>query len=120
LKYVDPKPKPIRLIGFVLALVTAGGQLLPQRLKSKKIGVAKIDARAVGLAVRHDTILYRHPDLPEGFVCTRDRERFRDLQKRAFRSAWRLMRDYKKLKKAYRGAYSSMVSDAAWKDRFNA
>ena len=120
LKYVDPKPKPVRLIGFVLALLTSGGQWLPQRLKSKKIGVAKIDARAVGLSVRHDTILYRHPELPEGFVCTRDRERFRNLQRRAFRSAWRLMRDYKKLKKAYRSAYSDMVSNDAWTKRFNA
>lgn len=118
LKYVDPKPKPVRLIGFVLALLTSGGQWLPQRFKSKKIGVAKIDARAVGLAVRHDTILYRHPAMPEGFLCTRDRERFRDLQKRAFRSAWRLMRDYKKLKKAYRKAYPTMVSDESWKQRF--
>lgn len=118
LKYVDPKPKPVRLVGFVLALLTSGGQWLPQRLKSKKVGVAKIDARAVGLAVRHDTILYRHPELPEGFVCTRDRERFRNLQRRAFRSAWRLMRDYKKLKKAYRAAYPDMVSDQAWIARF--
>jgi galactofuranosylgalactofuranosylrhamnosyl-N-acetylglucosaminyl-diphospho-decaprenol beta-1,5/1,6-galactofuranosyltransferase len=118
LGYVEPKPKPIRLVGFVLALLTSGGQWLPQPLKSKKIGVAKIDARAVGLAVRHDTILYRHPDIPEGFVCSRDRERFRDLQKRAFRSAWRLMRDYSKLKKLYRHAYPEMVSDAAWKQRF--
>jgi GT2 family glycosyltransferase len=118
LGYLEPKPKPVRLVGFVLALLTSGGQWLPQLFKSKKIGVAKIDARAVGLAVRHDTILYRHPELPEGFVCTRDRERFRDLQKRAFASAWRLMRDYKKLKKAYRNAYPTMVSDAAWKKRF--
>jgi hypothetical protein len=81
------------------------------------MGVAQIDVRAVGLAIRHDEILYRHPRFEEGFVCKRDRERFIRIRREVFRTSWQLVRSYNSLKKAYRAKYPEMVSTEAWKAR---
>ncbi len=120
LGFSPPRPKIIRLAGFLLAAPTLGGSLIPSFLRARRMGVAQIDVRAVGLAIRHDDILYRHPRLPEGYICSRDRERFKQLQKRVFRSAWVLMRRYRQLKKDYRAMYPQLVSDGAWRERFGA
>ena len=120
LGFSPPRPKIIRLAGFLLAAPTLGGSLIPKFFRARRMGVAQIDVRAVGLAIRHDDILYRHPRLPEGYICSRDRERFKQLQKRVFRSAWVLMRSYRRLKKNYRAMYPHLVSDGAWQERFGA
>ena len=120
LGFSPPRPKVVRLAGFLLAAPTLGGSLIPKFFRARRIGVAQIDVRAVGLAIRHDEILYRHPRLPEGYICRRDRERFKQLQKRVFRSAWVLMRSYRRLKKNYRAMYPQLVSDGAWRERFGA
>ncbi len=120
LGFSPPRPKIIRLAGFLLAAPTLGGSLIPKFFRARRMGVAQIDVRAVGLAIRHDDILYRHPRLPEGYICSRDRERFKQLQKRVFRSAWVLMRSYRRLKKSYRAMYPHLVSDGAWQERFGA
>lgn len=112
------RPKIVRLVGFLIAAPLLGGALIPRFLRSRRIGVAPIDVRAVGLALRHDEILYRHPRLPEGFVCRRDRVRFKKLQRRVFAVGWRLIRTYGSLKRAYREAYPQLVSDEAWRERF--
>jgi len=112
------RPKVVRLVGFLLAAPLLGGALIPRFLRSRRTGVAPIDVRAVGLALRHDEVLYRHPRLPEGFVCRRDRKRFKALQRRVFSTSWRLVRTYGSLKRAYREAYPSLVSDEAWRRRF--
>ena len=91
---------------------------MPSFMRTQKIGVAQIDLRAVGLAIRHDRILYRHPRFDEGFICERDPERFARIQKEVFATTWQLLRTYKSLKKAYREKYPEMVSDAAWQQRF--
>ena len=87
-------------------------------MRSKQIGVAQIDVRAVGLAIRHDRILYRHPRFDEGFVCERDYKRFLSIQREVFRCTVQLVRTYKRLKAAYRAQYLELVSDHAWKERF--
>ena len=61
---------------MALSVPLVGGFVLPKWLRRRGIRTAPIDSRAVGLAVRYDTILYRHDRLPEGFVCRRDRARF--------------------------------------------
>jgi GT2 family glycosyltransferase len=114
-----PLPKPVRLIGFILAVPFLGGFLLPAGLRSKALRTAPIDSRAVGLALRHDRILYRHDRLPEGFVCTRDRARFVALWRDVFSVVGQLARSYGRLKREYRAAYPSLVSDAAWQRRFD-
>ena len=114
-----PLPKPVRLIGFILAVPFLGGFLLPAGLRSKALRTAPIDSRAVGLALRHDRILYRHDRLPEGFVCTRDRARFVALWRDVFSVIGQLARSYGRLKREYRAAYPSLVSDAAWQRRFD-
>jgi hypothetical protein len=114
-----PLPKPVRLIGFILAVPFLGGFLLPAGLRSKALRTAPIDSRAVGLALRHDRILYRHDRLPEGFVCTRDRARFVALWRDVFSVVGQLARSYRRLKREYRAAYPSLVSDAAWQRRFD-
>lgn len=114
-----PLPKPIRLIGFVLSLPLVGGFVLPKRVRSAALRTAPIDSRAVGLALRHEQILYRHDRLPEGFVCTRDRQRFVALWRDVFSVIGQLARSYGRLKREYREAYASLVSDAAWQQRFD-
>jgi hypothetical protein len=91
---------------------------MPKALKSDRVGVAQIDVRAVGLAIRHDRILYRHPRFEEGFICERDYKRFIAVQREVFRSAFKIARSYKKLKRQYREHYEEMVSTESWKKRF--
>lgn len=114
-----PLPKPIRLIGFVASLFLLGGFVLPARWRSGRVRTAPIDSRAVGLAVRHDTILYRHDRLPEGFVCRRDGRRFRRQWREVFATLWQLARRYRRLKREYVAAYASLVGDEAWQHRFD-
>lgn len=111
--------KPVRLVGFVLALLLRGGSLIPRRLRSSSPGVVPIDVRAVGVALRHDTIVYRHPRIDEGYLCHRDRERFRRLEREVFAVTWRLFRTYKSLRTRYRDAYPRMVSDESWEKLFS-
>lgn len=114
-----PRPKPLRLIGWALSVPLVGGFVLPARLRRTGIRTAPIDSRAVGLAVRYDTILYRHDRLAEGFVCRRDRERFFRLLGEVTRVVVDLARSYRRLKREYRDAYPQLVSDAAWRERFS-
>jgi hypothetical protein len=88
-------------------------------LRRPGIRTAPIDSRAVGLAVRYDTILYRHDRLPEGFVCRRDKERFFRLLGEVARVVVDLARSYRRLKREYRAAYPQLVSDEAWRERFS-
>lgn len=118
LGFSPPRPKWMRLGGYLISPFIAAGSWLPRGLRSKNIGVAQIDVRAVGLAIRHDKILYRHPRFDEGFICERDHKRFLRIQREVFSTTWQLLRTYKKLKKQYREQYPTMVSDAAWKARF--
>lgn len=117
LGFTPPRSKAFRLWGFMLAPFTGAGHWVPSFLRSRKMGVAQIDVRAVGLAIRHDAILYRHPRFDEGFVCERDRKRFIRIRREVFRTTWQLVRNYNSLKKAYRDAYPAMVSTEAWKKR---
>jgi GT2 family glycosyltransferase len=119
LGFTPPKAKVVRLGGFVLSSLIGSGRIVPKFLKSKSIGVAQIDVRAVGLAIRHDKILYRHPRFEEGFLCERDVKRFVRVQREVFRTSWQLLRTYKKLKRDYRASYPELVSDVAWKARCN-
>lgn len=114
-----PLPKPVRLIGFVLSVPLLGGFLIPARLRSTSLRTAPIDSRAVGLALRHERVLYRHDRLPEGFVCTRDRARFVALWRDVFAVLAELARSYRRLKREYRAAYPALVSDEAWQSRFD-
>ena len=114
-----PLPKPVRLIGFVLSLPLVGGFLLPRSVRSRELRTAPIDSRAVGLALRHEQILYRHDRLPEGFVCARDGARFRTLWRDVFGVLAELARNYGRLKREYRTAYPALVSDEAWQRRFD-
>ncbi|MFM8948118.1 MAG: glycosyltransferase, partial [Acidimicrobiaceae bacterium] len=75
-KITRPRIKPIRLIGFALAVPLVGGYILPKALRRDVLKTAPIDSRAVGLATRYNRILYRHDRLPEGFVVERDSRRF--------------------------------------------
>ncbi len=117
LGFTPPKSKPVRLGGFLLSPLLGGGHWIPRALRSRNVGVAQIDVRAVGLAIRHDKILYRHPRFEEGYVCERDTKRFRTVQREVFATTWQLLRSYKKLKKAYREKYPDLVSTESWKAR---
>ena len=118
LGFTAPRPKIIRLGGFLLSPLTGAGRWIPKLLRSNDIGVAQIDVRAVGLAIRHDKILYRHPRFDEGFICERDYKRFMAIQRDVFRYSLRIARTYKRLKREYRDSYITMVSDASWNARF--
>ena len=118
LGFTPPGSKAKRLIGFILSPLIGGGMWLPGAWRSKRIGVAQIDVRAVGLAIRHDRILYRHPRFDEGYICERDSKRFRAVQREVFRTTWQLARTYNKLKRDYRAQYPDLVSTESWKKRF--
>jgi GT2 family glycosyltransferase len=118
LGFTPPRSKLFRLWGFMLAPFTGAGQWVPSFLRAKRAGVAQIDVRAVGLAIRHDEILYRHPRFDEGFVCQRDRQRFLAIRRDVFRTTWQLVRTYNSLKKSYRAKYPDLVSTESWKKRF--
>jgi galactofuranosylgalactofuranosylrhamnosyl-N-acetylglucosaminyl-diphospho-decaprenol beta-1,5/1,6-galactofuranosyltransferase len=118
LGFSPPRPKWIRLGGYLMSPFIGAGSWLPKFIRSDNVGVAQIDVRAVGLAIRHDKILYRHPRFEEGFICERDYKRFRKIQREVFVTTMQLLRNYGKLKKQYRAQYPDLVSDAAWQKRF--
>jgi GT2 family glycosyltransferase len=119
LGFTAPRPKIIRLGGYLLTPFLGAGRYLPPFLRSESVGVAQIDVRAVGLAIRHEQILYRHPRFDEGFVCRRDYARFRRIRREVFLTTFALMRTYRRLKREYRSAYPTMVGDAYWRDQFS-
>jgi len=113
-------PKPVRLVGFVVAVLLVGGYVLPPWLRRKDVPVARIDARAVGLSTFRNQILYRHDRASEGYLVRRDGRRFARLAIEIAREVVRVARTYGALKRRYREAYARMVSDEAWDERFAA
>ena len=114
-----PRVKPIRLIGFALAVPLVGGYILPKALRRDVLKTAPIDSRAVGLATRYNRILYRHDRLPEGFVVERDARRFFALLREVCVVTKDIALNYRRLKREYRDAYPMLVSDESWQKRFN-
>lgn len=115
-----PRHKVLRVFGFVFALITLGGALVPSRLRLGGYGVAPIDARAVGVATLRNRVLYRHDRLHEGYAVERDNKRFFALLRETSAAVVAIARNYKRLKREYRAAYPAMVSTEAWEARFSA
>ena len=118
-KITKPRIKPIRLIGFALAVPLVGGYILPKALRRDVLRTAPIDSRAVGLATRYNRILYRHDRLPEGFVVERDSRRFFLLLREVCVVTKEIALNYSRLKHEYRDAYPTLVSDESWQKKFN-
>ena len=118
-KITKPRIKPIRLIGFALAVPLVGGYILPKALRRDVLKTAPIDSRAVGLATRYNRILYRHDRLPEGFVVERDSRRFFRLLREVCVVTKDIALNYRRLKREYRDAYPMLVSDESWQKRFS-
>ena len=118
-KITKPRIKPIRLIGFALAVPLVGGYILPKALRRDVLRTAPIDSRAVGLATRYNRILYRHDRLPEGFVVERDSRRFFSLLREVCVVTKEIALNYSRLKCEYRDAYPTLVSDESWQKKFN-
>ncbi len=113
-----PRPKAIRLIGFALAIPLVGGYILPKMMRRDVLKTAPIDSRAVGLATRYNRILYRHDRLPEGFLVERDSRRFFSLLREVCVVTKDIALNYRRLKREYKAAYPTLVSDASWHARF--
>ena len=113
-----PRPKIIRLVGFALAIPLVGGYILPKVLRRDVLKTAPIDSRAVGLATRYNRILYRHDRLPEGFLVERDSKRFFKLLREVCVVTKDIALNYRRLKREYKAAYPTLVSDASWHARF--
>ena len=113
-----PRPKAIRLIGFALAIPLVGGYILPKIMRRDVLKTAPIDSRAVGLATRYNRILYRHDRLPEGFLVERDSRRFFSLLREVCVVTKDIALNYRRLKREYKAAYPTLVSDASWHVRF--
>ena len=113
-----PRPKAIRLIGFALAIPLVGGYILPKIVRRDVLKTAPIDSRAVGLATRYNRILYRHDRLPEGFLVERDSRRFFSLLREVCIVTKDIALNYRRLKREYKAAYPTLVSDASWHARF--
>ena len=118
-KITKPRIKPIRLIGFALAVPLVGGYILPKAMRRDVLKTAPIDSRAVGLATRYNRILYRHDRLPEGFLVERDTRRFFALLREVCVVTKDIALNYKRLKREYRAAYPALVSDESWEQRFS-
>ena len=114
-----PRPKAIRLIGFALAIPLVGGYILPKMMRRDVLKTAPIDSRAVGLATRYNRILYRHDRLPEGFLVERDSRRFFSLLREVCVVTKDIALNYRRLKREYKAAYPTLVSDTSWHARFN-
>jgi glycosyltransferase involved in cell wall biosynthesis len=113
-----PRPKAIRLIGFALAIPLVGGYILPKIMRRDVLKTAPIDSRAVGLATRYNRILYRHDRLPEGFLVERDSRRFFSLLREVCVVSKDIALNYRRLKREYKAAYPTLVSDDSWHARF--
>jgi glycosyltransferase involved in cell wall biosynthesis len=113
-----PRPKAIRLIGFALAIPLVGGYILPKIMRRDILKTAPIDSRAVGLATRYNRILYRHDRLPEGFLVERDSRRFFSLLREVCVVSKDIALNYRRLKREYKAAYPTLVSDDSWHARF--
>ena len=114
----QPRPKAVRAIGFVFAVLLLGGYIIPRPLRLRGYGVGPIDARAVGVATLRNRILYRHDRIADGYVVERDTKRFFSLLGQVAKSVVAIAFSYRRLKRQYRTAYPEMVSDAAWEARF--
>ena len=114
----QPRHKALRALGFLFAIVLVGGYIIPKPLRLKKYGVGPIDARAVGVATLRNRILYRHDRIADGYTVERDTKRFFKLLREVVKSIFAIATSYKRLKREYRAAYPTMVSDAAWEERF--
>ena len=113
-----PRPKAIRLVGFALAIPLVGGYILPKIMRRDVLRTAPIDSRAVGLATRYNRILYRHDRLPEGFLVERDSRRFCSLLREVCVVTKDIALNYRRLKREYKAAYPTLVSDESWHARF--
>ena len=114
----QPRHKALRAFGFLFAVVLVGGYIVPKPLRLKKYGVGPIDARAVGVATLRNRILYRHDRIADGYTVERDAKRFFKLLREVVKSIFMIATSYKRLKREYREAYPTMVSNAAWEERF--
>ncbi len=114
----QPRHKALRAFGFLFAVVLVGGYIIPKPLRLKKYGVGPIDARAVGVATLRNRILYRHDRIADGYIVERDAKRFFKLLREVVKSIFMIATSYKRLKREYREAYPTMVSNAAWEERF--
>jgi len=114
----QPRHKALRAFGFLFAIVLVGGYIIPKPLRSKKYGVGPIDARAVGVATLRNRILYRHDRIADGYTVERDTKRFFTLLREVVKSIFAIATSYNRLKREYRNAYPTMVSNEAWEERF--
>jgi GT2 family glycosyltransferase len=114
------RPKALRAFGFLFAVVSVGGYIIPRPLRLRGYGVGPIDARAVGVATLRNRILYRHDRIADGYVVERDTKRFFSLLGQVAKSITAIAFSYGRLKREYRAAYPEMVSTAAWEARFTA
>ena len=112
--------KALRAIGFLFAIVSVGGYIIPRPLRLRGYGVGPIDARAVGVATLRNRILYRHDRIADGYVVERDTKRFFSLLGQVAKSIVAIAFSYRRLKREYRAMYPEMVSTAAWEARFTA
>ena len=114
----QPRHKALRAFGILFAIVLLGGYIIPRPLRLKKYGVGPIDSRAVGVATLRNRILYRHDRIADGYTVERDTKRFFKLLREVVKSIFAISTSYKRLKREYRAAYPTMVSNEAWEERF--
>ena len=112
--------KALRAIGFLFAVVSVGGYIIPRPLRLRGYGVGPIDARAVGVATLRNRMLYRHDRIADGYVVERDTKRFFSLLGQVAKSIVTIAFSYRRLKREYRAMYPEMVSTEAWEARFTA
>jgi len=120
---VEPMRVPVgaqRIVAALLSVVTLGGHLLPHGFDRRPLRAVPMQHRVLGASPGNAAILYRDATGAHGFVAKRDRRRFRRLFVDMIRTAVRIPRHFKRVRRAYRDAYPEMVSDEYWRTQFDA
>ncbi len=116
-KYDARHPLIPKVVG-VAASALGGGHLLPARFSRREARTVELSAWSPAATFGRDRLVYRYDPTDEGFVATRDRDRFRRLAKDAFNLALQINRDFDRVAAEYRAAYTDMTSDKYWLGQF--
>jgi len=107
-----------RLASALGSLVVLGGHLLPRSFDRRALRGVQLGERPLAAAPGHGAMLYRDRDHTHGFVVRRDRRRFGRLFAEMLATAVRIPFTFGRLRREYRSAYPTLVSDDYWRSQF--
>lgn len=108
-----------RYVAALASILLLAGHLQRRRPDSlTRVATAPLQSRALGASLRHDTIIYRNSGRTHGFVVSRDNQRFRTGVRAMLSTVLRLVVRDRRVARAYRANYPSLISDRTWHAAF--